>query len=281
MRRPSIHVHDAPAANAPADAVDSLQRGLEVLRCFNPGDDALDAAELARRLSLSRPTTRRLLDTLEHHGFLLRAPGTDKFGLHVSCLIVGQAVLGSSVLVKAARPLLQPFAERLGVNVLACVQERSELMVLAQSTAAGAPAGAPGPGMRLPVAGSALGHAWLWKQTAQVQAAWLAQLRNTVRNVAGAGASQAAAVYRAFQELEERGVCQAPDTGRRDVTCFAAPVALPGGAVAVIGCMRTDGGGRDRARLERECAAALAQLGLALADEAGRIRARRSGHAPA
>ena len=276
MRRPLIPAHDLAAAGAPAAAVDSLQRGLEVLRCFSPGDDSLDAAELARRLSLSRPTTLRLLDTLVHHGFLLRVPGTDRYGLHVSCLIVGQAVLGSSVLVKAARPLLQPFAERLGVNVLACVQERVDLLVLAHATAPGAPAGAPGPGMRIPVAGSAPGHAWLWKQPAQVQGAWLAH----VRSAPGAGAPHAAGVYRAFQELEERGVCQAPDTGRRDVTCFAAPVVLPGGAVAVVACMRTDGGGKDRARLERECAAALAVLGAELADEAGRLRVRRSGHAP-
>lgn len=276
MRRPRIYTQQV-AAPAPAPgAVDSLQRGLELLRCFGPGGDALDVAELARRLGLARPTTRRLLDTLELHGFLLRVPGTDKFGLHVACLIVGQAVLGSSLLVKAARPLLLPFAERFTVKVLACVQERTDMLVLAQATAQGAPSGAPGPGMRLPVASTALGHAWLWTQPAQVQAEWLARLRSEP----GAGVSQAACVYRAFQELEERGVCQAPDASRRDVSSFAAPIILPGGAVAVAGCMRADVGGRDRVRLERECGAALAELATSLRDEAGRLRARRSSAYP-
>lgn len=276
MRRPRIHTQEVAAPARAAGAVDSLQRGLELLRCFGPGDDALDVAELARRLGRSRPTTRRLLDTLEHHGFLLRVPDTDKFGLHVACLIVGQAVLGSSTLVKAARPLLLPFAGRFTVNVLACVQERTDMLVLAQATEPGAPSGAPGSGMRLPVAGTALGHAWLWTQSAQVQADWLARLRSE----SGAGVSQAAGVYRAFQEMEERGVCQAPDVSRRDVTCFAAPVVLPGGAVAVVGCMRADVGGGERMRLERECAAALVVLASSLRDEAGRLRSRLSGPSP-
>jgi DNA-binding IclR family transcriptional regulator len=267
---------DEPRPAAAAGAVDSLQRGLEALRCFGPGDDALDVAELARRLGLSKATARRLLDTLEQHGFLLRVPGTDRFGLHVACLIVGQAVLGSSLLVKAARPLLLQFAERLGVNVLACVQERNDMLVLAQATAHGATSGAPSAGMRVPLAGTALGHAWLWMQSAQVQADWLANLRSE----SGTGVSQAARVYRAFQELEERGVCQAPDASRRELTCFAAPVLLPDGVVAVVGCMRADGGGRDRVRLERECSAGLAELASEMRTEAGRQRARRSSASP-
>jgi DNA-binding IclR family transcriptional regulator len=276
MRRPRIYAHEVAVPAPAAGAVDSLQRGLELLRCFSPDGDALDVAELARRLGLARPTTRRLLDTLELHGFLLRVPGTDKFGLHVACLIVGQAVLGSSGLVKAARPLLLPFAERFTVNVVACVQERTDMLVLAQGTARGAPSGAPGPGMRLSVASTALGHAWLWMQPAQVQADWLARLRSET----GAIVSQAACVYRAFQELEERGVCQSPDASRRDVSCFAAPVVLPGGGVAVVGCMRADVGGSDWVRLERECCVALSELALSLRDEAGRLRARTSGAFP-
>ncbi len=276
MRRPRIQSIDDAQPTAAATAVDSLQRGLEALRCFGPGDDALDVAELARRLGLSKPTARRLLDTLEQHGFLLRVPGTDRFALHVACLIVGQAVLGSSVLVKAARPLLLQFAERFNVSVLACVQERNDMLVLAQAAAPGAPSGAPSAGMRLPLAGTALGHAWLWMQSAQVQADWLANLRSE----SGTGVSQAARVYRAFQELEERGVCQALDVSRRELTCFAAPVLLPDGILAVVGCMRADGGGRDRVRLERECSAGLAVLASEMRAEAGRQRARRSSASP-
>ena len=147
------------------------------------------------------------------------------------------------------------------------------MLVLAQATAQDAPSGALGPGMRVPVTGTALGHAWLWTQPVQVQADWLAGMRSQ----SVAGVSQAAGVYRAFQELEERGVCQAPDVTRRDVTCFAAPVVLPGGALAVVGCMRADVGGFQRSLLERNCAGALVELASSLRDEAGRRRAQRSG----
>ena len=104
---------------------------------------------------------------------------------------------------------------------------------------------------------------------------FLALLRQN--RASGTGPSPAAGVYRAFQELEERGVFQAPEPSRRELTCFAAPVLLPDSAVAVVGCMRADGGRRERVRLERECAAALAELASRMRDEAGRQQVRRSG----
>ena len=61
------------AAAAP-DRIDSLQRGLEVLRCFGPGEGLLTVGDIAGRLALPKATARRLLDTLATHAFLLRSP---------------------------------------------------------------------------------------------------------------------------------------------------------------------------------------------------------------
>jgi IclR family pca regulon transcriptional regulator len=257
----------APGLSAPAPSVDSLQRGLEVLRCFLPGEDTLEAGEIASRLGLPALTARRLLQTLEAQGFLLRAEGSTRFGLHVACLVLGQAVVGSSALARSAQPLLHLFSERFGGSGIACVHERDQMLMLAHAAADTAGlhgAGgtrALGVGMQVPVATSAFGHAWLWTQGAQVQALWLARLRE-----AGAAGGHAAALYRAFHELEANGVCQVSDPARRDVVTFAAPVTLHDGAAAVIGCVR-EGPLAEGMPSHNECGAALAVLARTLRDE--------------
>lgn len=50
----------------------TLIRGLEILQCFNSNDRALGNAEIARRLSFSRPTVSRLCKTLVQIGYLRR-----------------------------------------------------------------------------------------------------------------------------------------------------------------------------------------------------------------
>ncbi len=271
MRRRQVEPLAPEAQAAESGAVDSLQRGLEALRCFHPGEDVLETAELARRLGLTRPTTRRLLDTLALHGFLMRVPGKDQFGLHVACLVVGHALLGTSALVRAARRLLQSFAQRYGAAALVGVQDRDYLLVLAHAAADGVAAGGLGAGMRVPIAGTPFGHAWLWTQPAQVLAGWLARLREG--SMPAAGAPNAAGLYRAFHDLEEKGVCHAAGEARRHVRFYAAPAIFRDGSVAVIGCARPSEGGKAGPQQERECAAALAALAGAVREGAERTRA--------
>lgn len=266
MRRPRLPPAPGHLIDPASGPVDSLQRGLEVLRCFGPADNALEVAEVARRMSLSRPTTRRLLDTLEQHGFLLRQPATEQYGLHVACLMLGQAVLGNSALVKAARPLLQPFAERFGVQAMTAVQERSDLLVMSSSALdeESARRVGVGVGLRVPLRSTALGHAWLWAQGAQAQAHWLARLREEAAGQPGL----LAGVYRSFQALEEQGTCQTQAPEPRAPRWLASPVPLLSGAVAVVGCLvSVTGDARDDARL-RACAGALPGLAARLREAA-------------
>ncbi len=260
MRRPQLPLAPGDDDASASGPVDSLQRGLEVLRCFGPADNALDVTEVARRMALSRPTTRRLLDTLAQHGFLLRQPGTDQYGLHVACLILGQAVLGHSALVKAARPLLPRFAELFGVYVMTAVQERSDVLVMSASAPAGQSVAGPGVGMRLPLRSTALGHAWLWAQGAQTQAHWLARLRKEAAGQPGL----LAGLYRSFQALEEQGACQTQAPEPRAPTCLASPVVLPTGAVAVVACLVSTMDDAQADERARACAAALPELAARL-----------------
>lgn len=51
------------------DLIQSLQRGVEVLRAFDGHEAALSIAEVASRVDLSRPVVRRILLTFQHLGY--------------------------------------------------------------------------------------------------------------------------------------------------------------------------------------------------------------------
>jgi len=225
-------------APASATAVDSLQRGLEALRCFRPGEDLLATAELASRLNLPQSTTLRLLVTLEAHGFLSRLKGTDEFSLGVECLFVGQAVLGSSLLVRRARPLLQSLAIRFGVHALLCVPERLDMLALLHTSGLTAKPISLGAGLALPVATTALGCAWLWTQQPAVQGEWFARMREGAQGTGGN--AKVAKIYQAFHDIEMGGVCFSKDDWRKGVAMVATPLVLRNGSSIAIGCASAD-----------------------------------------
>ena len=57
---PEIVVFADEEENRDRQFVNALARGLEVLRCFRPGEVYLSNAEMARRTSIPKPTISRL-----------------------------------------------------------------------------------------------------------------------------------------------------------------------------------------------------------------------------
>src|SRR5579864_3591749 len=63
------------------ESVRAVERALEILLAFRPGDEELSVAELLTRVDLSRPTLYRLLNTLEQQGFLFSFGEPQRFRL--------------------------------------------------------------------------------------------------------------------------------------------------------------------------------------------------------
>ena len=53
------------------EGVRAVERALDLLSAFAPGDSELLVADLLKRVDLSRPTLYRLLHTLEKKGFVV------------------------------------------------------------------------------------------------------------------------------------------------------------------------------------------------------------------
>ena len=63
------------------EGVRAVERALDVLAAFSPGDGELLVADLVKRVGLSRPTLYRLLHTLEKKGYVASSGEPQRFRL--------------------------------------------------------------------------------------------------------------------------------------------------------------------------------------------------------
>lgn len=92
--------------------VQSLARGLAVLKSFGPTAIELSASDVAVQTGLARPTARRVLLTLEQLGYVRAADG--RYSLTTKSLELGTAYVGSLGIWGAARPHLETLVARTG-----------------------------------------------------------------------------------------------------------------------------------------------------------------------
>jgi IclR family pca regulon transcriptional regulator len=94
------------------DFVESLARGLDVLRCFDEQHRAMSLADVATATGLARPTARRLLLTLEQLGYVRSSNGA--FSLTPKVITLGTAYVASLGLWEIARPHLEALVRQTG-----------------------------------------------------------------------------------------------------------------------------------------------------------------------
>ncbi|MBS0364621.1 MAG: helix-turn-helix domain-containing protein [Proteobacteria bacterium] len=93
------------------DYVQSLQRGLAVIRTFDAAHPAMTLSQVAARASLSRAAARRLLMTLEHLGYVQRSGR--QFALTPRVLELGFAYLSSLSVALLAQPFMEEVSRRI------------------------------------------------------------------------------------------------------------------------------------------------------------------------
>jgi len=86
------------------DFVQSLERGLSVIRAFDADHPKLSLSEVAAATGLSRAAARRFLHTLVHLGYMHNHGG--RFSLRPKILELGYAYLSSLSLPEVAMPHL-------------------------------------------------------------------------------------------------------------------------------------------------------------------------------
>jgi len=112
------------------DFVESLARGLDVLRCFDQHHRDMSLAEVASATGLARPTARRLLLTLEELGYVRSADGA--FSLTPKVITLGTAYVASLGLWDVARPHLEALVRQTGESSSMAQLDGSDIIYVAR-----------------------------------------------------------------------------------------------------------------------------------------------------
>jgi IclR family pca regulon transcriptional regulator len=150
---------EATDAGRDRDFVASLQKGLEVLTCFNRQHARLTLSEVARLTGSSPASARRSLYTLRALDYL----ETDgkRFWVAPRALLVAHAYLASRPTPQVAQPLLDALSERTRQSATLGKLLDDDVIIVARSTARRSLSTGLGIGARLPAYASALGRALL------------------------------------------------------------------------------------------------------------------------
>ncbi len=122
----------ATSDDRPAEFVQSLARGLAVIRAFSQDRPRLTLSEVARETGMTRAAARRFLITLESLGYV--SSDGRMFALRPSVLQLGYAYLSSFGLSEIAQDHLERLAERQRESCSASVLDGEDIVYVARAS---------------------------------------------------------------------------------------------------------------------------------------------------
>ena len=121
------------SAGRRTDFVQSLDRGLAVIRCFSSEHPSLTLSEVAERTGLTRAAARRFLLTLQELGYV--GSSGRQFSLRPRVLALGYAYLSSFSVSQIAQPHLEDLTEELHESCSVSVLDGDDIVYVARASA--------------------------------------------------------------------------------------------------------------------------------------------------
>jgi DNA-binding IclR family transcriptional regulator len=198
--------------------VTALSRGLDVLSCFRSGSRLLGNQDISERCRLPKSTVSRLTYTLTKLGYLHYVKESGKYRLGTATLALGSAVLGRFEVRDLARPLMQELADATGTSVALGARQRLSMVCIEVCKGNAVLSLNMEVGMRLPLAISAIGRAYLAVSGETERADLLDQIKE-LDHVAWPSLKQG--VDKALAMYQELGVCSSFGEWQPDVNGIA------------------------------------------------------------
>lgn len=244
MKAPPRQAAAAPARNRPArmadkeaaaaSTVSALDRGLALMKCFNPEHRVLGPTELARMTGIPRPSVTRLAATLVQHRWLQSEPGGERFMLGAGVVSLAQVFLAGLDVRAVARGPMQALAERTGGTVYLAVRDGLEMVLVeacrAPSTMLMARLDV---GSRAPLPNSALGRAFLGASDSESRARLLQALR---KRHGSAWPMLETGLNRALADHVRSGQCISAGEFHREINSVSVAMVGPRGDVMAFNC---------------------------------------------
>ncbi|UUX50047.1 IclR family transcriptional regulator [Nisaea acidiphila] len=143
--------------------VESLAKGLTLLRCFQHEDTFLGNQELSKRSGIPKATVSRLTFTLAKFGYLIYAEDLGQYKLGPSVLALGYACLSGMKVREIAQPYMQDLADHAGSGVLVAlgVRDGTSMLYVSCARSSGMVSLLLGVGSRVSLTDTAMGRAYL------------------------------------------------------------------------------------------------------------------------
>ncbi len=141
------------------DYVQSLDRGLAVIRCFSADTPSLTLSEIAEATELTRATARRLLLTLQGLGYV-RSQGRS-FSLTTQVLSLGYTYLSSLGIGELAEPMMRELVGKVQESSAICVLDGADIVYVARVPTSRLMTTWAGVGTRLPAYPTSMGRVLL------------------------------------------------------------------------------------------------------------------------
>lgn len=213
--------------------VTALARGLEILRCFNPGERLLGVSELSRRTGLPKPTVSRLAGTLTKLGYLSFSGHYGQYQLAPGVLSLGYAFLSNVDVRHIARPMMQELAESSQTSTSLAIRDRLSL-VYVETVRSSASIGLQfGIGSRLPLTTTATGRAYMSACPSAEREILMNQLK---KQDPANWSAISAGIDQAMKDYKARGFCISYKEWNKDVSGVGVPFCAPDGTLMAFNC---------------------------------------------
>ncbi len=216
-----------PEPDRPPEFVQSLERGLAVIRAFSHDRPRLTLSDVARETGMTRAAARRFLITLESLGYV--SSDGRLFSLRPSVLQLGYAYLSSFSLAEIAQDHLEELAEELHESCSASVLDGDDIVYVARASTNRIMTIGLSVGARLPAYCTSMGRVLLAAMDAEAMDRYLATANleeRTDRTI-----TDPSSLRNELVRVREQGFCVLDQELEDGVRSVAVPVRDASGRV--------------------------------------------------
>jgi len=213
------------------DFVQSLERGLSVIRAFDAEHPKLTLSEVAASTSLSRAAARRFLRTLVQLGYM-RSEGS-RFALRPKILELGYAYLSSLSLPEVAMPHLEQLVEQVHESSSVSELDGDDVVYIARVPTKRIMAVTISVGTRFPAYATSMGRVLLAAQSDERLDAYLGSV--SLRGLTGHTITSVTALRRELRKIRAQGWALVDQELEEGLRSIAAPLRnVDGQVIAAI-----------------------------------------------
>jgi len=213
--------------------VEALSRGLDVLRAFSQGAVVMGNQDIARITGLPKPTVSRMTYTLTKLGYLSYSPQLEKYQLDSGVLALGYAYVSNLRVRQLAKPYLDEFARNTNTSVGLTCRDRLSMIYVENCRPAEATSLRMDVGVRLPLATTAAGRAYLAAMKDE-------ERRHVMSSLASRNPDNwpelEKQLEQAFADYQKYGFCLSLGDWDRNVNAAGVPLHLQDGTIMALTC---------------------------------------------